>query len=287
MRAGAAVESMEMVQFHPTALVHPGKNGRFFLISEALRGEGAILRNRKWEAFMTKYHPLADLAPRDIVSRAIITEMRKHDLPNVYLDITHKSRGFLENRFPTIYNECMSRDIDIAISWIPVVPVQHYFMGGVKTDTGARTGIRGLYACGETACTGVHGANRLASNSLLECLVFGRRAAEDISVRPVRKPEYSRKTKIRKELDIPKIRYNIREAMTKKSGIIRNATGLGEAAAEIQGYYDELSVCELKTSKEIETLNMATVSGAVLDGAIKRKNSVGAHFRNDEPKGEN
>jgi len=171
---------MEFVQFHPTALIHPDQNGRYFLISEALRGEGAVLRNRRWERFMVNAHPMADLAPRDVVTRAIIWEMRNHDLPNVYLDITGKSRSFLEHRFPTIYHECLRRNIDIAVDWIPVVPVQHYFMGGITTDLYGRTDVPGLYACGEAANTGVHGANRLASNSLLECLVFGRRCAQHI-----------------------------------------------------------------------------------------------------------
>ena len=156
MRAGAQVKDMEFVQFHPTALIHPDTNGRFFLISEALRGEGAVLRNRQWEPFMKGVHPLADLAPRDIVSRAIILEMKKYDLPHVYLDITSKPREFLKNRFPTIYGECMRRDIDIAIDWIPVMPVQHYFMGGVKVrlirkdKLSGPLRVRGIFLYGRT-----------------------------------------------------------------------------------------------------------------------------------------
>ena len=146
-----------------------------------------MLRNRRWETFMKDVHPMADLAPRDIVTRAISEQLHKYDLPNVYLDITSRSREFLSNRFPVIYEECMKRGIDIAVNWIPVIPVQHYFMGGIKTDLRARTTVEGLYACGESSCSGVHGANRLASNSLLECLVFGSRCAQDINGREAKK----------------------------------------------------------------------------------------------------
>jgi len=286
IRAGAVVDRMEFVQFHPTALIHPGTNGRYFLISEAMRGEGAVLRNRNGEAFMKNVHPLADLAPRDIVSRAIIMEMKKHNLPNVYLDITHKSRDFLQKRFPTIYGECMKRDIDIAVNWIPVLPVQHYFMGGIKSDNHGRTNIKGLYVCGESASTGIHGANRLASNSLLECLVFGRRSAKDIIIRPIEKPEYYTSNFNLDELDISTARFNIRDAMTKRCGIIRNRIDMTSALDEISRYYDTLAAAELDSIDEIETLNMSTVAIAILKAAITRKKSVGAHFRSDEIKDE-
>ncbi len=286
MRAGAVVERMEFVQFHPTSLIHPGTNGRYFLISEALRGEGAVLRNRNGEAFMKNVHPLADLAPRDIVSRAIVMEMKTHNLPNIYLDITHKSRDFLKKRFPTIYGECMKRDIDIAVNWIPVIPVQHYFMGGIKTDTNGRTNITGLYACGESASTGIHGANRLASNSLLECLVFGRRSAKDICLRNISKPDYYNTNLNRNELDISTTRFNIRDAMTKRCGIIRNRVDMTAALEEISNYYDILAAAELESISEVETLNMSTVAVAILNAAISRKKSVGAHFRSDEIKDE-
>lgn len=287
MRAGAKVENMEFVQFHPTALIHPDKNGRYFLISEALRGEGAVLRNRRWERFMCNAHPMADLAPRDIVTRAIIWEMKNHDLPNVYLDITCKSRSFLENRFPTIYHECLRRDIDIAVDWIPVVPVQHYFMGGIATDLHGQTNIDGLYACGEAANTGVHGANRLASNSLLECLVFGRRCAEHINgscpsvpavpcIQPYKDAEAA--------VDLGTIRSQIRYTMTQKGGIIRNKTNLTEAIATIGAYHDTLQSLPMWSDMRIIMLNMATVSLAVLQAALRREKSVGAHYRSDETK---
>ncbi len=285
-RAGARLKDMEFVQFHPTALIHPDEQGRFFLISEALRGEGAVLRNRRWDRFMQGVHPLADLAPRDIVTRAIIREMKKYDLPHVYLDITSKPRSFLAARFPTIYEGCMSRGIDIAREWIPVIPVQHYFMGGVAVDTYARTSVPGLYACGETSCTGVHGANRLASNSLLECLVFSRRCAgliNEINAAPAGKPDLTSFTNpdgITDDLDA--MRTEIRGLMTKKGGIIRNATGMTEALSRVQEMVDQLNGCALPTAKAVETANMAQVGKLVLTAALARKESLGAHFRDDE-----
>ena len=285
MRAGAVVDNMEFVQFHPTALIHPGVGGRYFLISEAMRGEGAILRNRRWDAFMKEVHPLADLAPRDVVSRAIIREMKKYDLPNVYLDITARPRDFLQKRFPTIYAECMKYDIDIAVNWIPVIPVQHYFMGGIKTDTDGATNIPGLYAIGECACTGIHGANRLASNSLLECVVFGRRCARHINAaarnagapvlpEPVQKPTC--------DLDIHTLRSQIRVAMTKKCGILRNQSDMSEALGMMVTIKEQLEGFDLaSTPRAMESMNMLTVAEAVLRAAIARKDSVGAHYRTD------
>ncbi|NCU33154.1 MAG: FAD-binding protein, partial [Candidatus Moranbacteria bacterium] len=266
--------------------IHPDLNMRYFLISEALRGEGAILRNRRWEAFLKDAHPMADLAPRDIVSRAIVSEMRKNDVPNVYLDITSKPREFLKNRFPVIYNECMKRGIDIAVNWIPVVPVQHYFMGGIKTDEYGAASIKGLYSCGESACTGVHGANRLASNSLLECLVFGRRCALHINgsgAKPIKNEKIS--INIKKNVntvDFETCQSQIRNIMTKKGGIIRNGDELREAVSVVEEFHEVLKNTCLKSSGEIETLNMACVALNVLKAAEKRKISVGAHYRSDE-----
>jgi len=286
LRAGAELKDMEFVQFHPTAFIHPNSSGRYFLISEALRGEGAILRNRQWEPFMQNVHPLKDLAPRDIVTRAIISEMAKHNIPHVYLDITMKSRSFLKGRFPTIYAECMSYGIDIAKDWIPVMPVQHYFMGGIKTDIRGRTNIGGLYACGEAACTGVHGANRLASNSILECLVFGRRCAVDIEESGVFTPKESGfetpaslKTE---EVDYDSYGSEMRALMTRKCSIIRNGKELAEARARIGGIAEHLDAIALDTNKGVETYNQSLVSLEVIDASIKRKKSVGAHFRSDD-----
>lgn len=186
-RAGVEVRNMEFTQFHPTALYSP-EGGRF-LISEAVRGEGAVLRNASGEAFMARYHAMADLAPRDIVARAIDTEMKTSGAPCVHLDITHKSRPFLRARFPRIFETCLGLGLDISKQRIPVVPAAHYTCGGVATTLSAGTSLPGLYACGEVACTGLHGANRLASNSLLEAVVLAHRGAE--SVQTYLKNEYA------------------------------------------------------------------------------------------------
>jgi len=175
-RAGAAVANMEFIQFHPTTLFHP--DARAFLITEALRGEGGILRHEDGERFMDRYHPLAELAPRDIVARAIVSEMKRRSVSHVVLDVTHLDPEFLRSHFPTVYERCLSVGIDITRTPIPIVPAQHYQCGGVVTDLHGATGIARLYAAGEAAMTGVHGANRLASNSLLEAMVFGQRAAD-------------------------------------------------------------------------------------------------------------
>ena len=182
MRAGAALKNMEFIQFHPTGLYTPeNRNRQCFLISEAVRGEGGILLNENGERFMQNVHPYRELAPRDIVSREIYKQIQRQTLPYVRLRISFADRDFLIKRFPTIYAKCLEHGIDITRDDIPVGPVQHYMMGGVQTDLWGRTNIQGLLCCGEAACTGVHGANRLASNSTLECLVFGRRCAMTIA----------------------------------------------------------------------------------------------------------
>lgn len=186
-RAGVVAMDMEFVQFHPTVLTHKENNS--FLISEAVRGEGAVLRNDKGERFMHKYHELQELAPRDVVSRAIFSEMKEQGADNVWLDITFKDREWLQERFPQIFAKCKEIGLDISKDYIPVAPAAHYFMGGLKVDLFGNTNISGLYACGETGCTGVHGANRLASNSLLEGLVFSKRIVELIAASREEKAE--------------------------------------------------------------------------------------------------
>lgn len=286
-RAGAEIKNMEFVQFHPTSFYDPDDRGKAFLISEAVRGEGGILRNEKGEAFMADRHKLKDLAPRDIVAREITREINKSSLPYVYLDITHKSREFLQKRFPTIYEHCLKHGVDISKEWIKVRPVQHYFMGGIVTDLEAKTNIEGLYACGETACTGVHGANRLASNSLLECLVFSYRAAIDINEK-----FYSAKTPCPpSSLDAPpmsasspdfsKLTDTIKNVMLKSAGIVRNEKDMQEGVAIMSAIINELSLFSTPDKEYLKVLNMATVGLQVITGALARKESVGAHFIDD------
>ncbi|MEL7608300.1 MAG: L-aspartate oxidase [Bacillota bacterium] len=285
-RAGAELKDMEFVQFHPTAFVHPDDQGRYFLISEALRGEGAILRNSRGEPFMQGAHPLADLAPRDIVARAIVMETKKNNSENVYLDITTKPRDFLMERFPTIFGECASRGIDISKDWIPVMPVQHYFMGGIKTDVDARTNIPGLYACGEAACSGVHGANRLASNSLLECIVFARRCAAHINNSQLHLPRPQRFVSgpepSNPNADFKQYSDEIRGLMTQKCGIIRNQAELTQAYARIRRIFETLDSMVLSDITGVEAYNQSLVALSILLAAIQRKKSVGAHYRSDE-----
>lgn len=287
-RAGAIISDMEFVQFHPTALYDEKENdkGNRFLVSEAVRGEGGILRNRYGERFMEKYHSMGEIAPRDIVSRAIFEEMRKTDSSHVFLDVTHKDGEYMKKRFPTIYERCLKTGVDFTKDYIPVCPTQHYFMGGIKTDKWGRSSIERLYACGEAANTGVHGANRLASNSLLEGLVFGRRAAQDINknindievynINVVNEAQQGELT-----YDIETIRKNIKSLMEKDAGIVRNEKDMQEALIIIDGYIKALEAAHIDTVRQMEVLNMAYISRAVLSGAIKRKNNIGSHYRSD------
>lgn len=284
-RAGATLSDMEFVQFHPTAFYDENAKGQSFLISEALRGEGAILRDKYGARFLQGVHPLADLAPRDIVARAIIAQMKKTSAPNVFLDITHKGEEFLKERFPTIYEECKNRGINISKEYIPVVPVQHYMMGGIKTDLNAMTNIDGLYACGESACTGVHGANRLASNSLLECIVFGRLCAEHIMKKKRTAPAvdldliYNCKKKEQVFINANEIKTKIKEIMSEKGGIIRTTNKLAEGIDELYDIINLLSSISLQTKDQIEALNMAQTASYILIAAYNRTESVGAHYR--------
>ena len=287
LRAGAELADMEFIQFHPTALyTKESRNTQCFLISEAVRGEGGILLNEAGERFMKGRHPLAELAPRDIVAREIYREIQKQKLPYVLLDITSKSKDFLVKRFPTIYNTCLSHGIDMAKDPIPVGPVQHFMMGGVKTDLWGRTNIDGLLACGETACTGVHGANRLASNSTLECLVFGRRCANTINSGfkkrgggvPAPCDTDCAGTVAGTEEKI----IDLKGIMVKYCGIVRNADDLSRGIERVREMLCGIESACLKGVREMELYNMATVALQVLLSAYARKESVGAHYRIDQ-----
>lgn len=287
IRAGVALNNMEFVQFHPTSFYDINDEGKCFLISEAVRGEGAILRNQKGEAFMEGRHALGNLAPRDIVAREIIKEISKSNLPYVYLDITHQSEEFLKGRFPTIYAHCLEHGTNISKDWIKVRPVQHYFMGGIVTDLNAKTSIDGLYACGETACTGVHGANRLASNSLLECLVFSHRAAIDIN-----NNFYSAKSPCPpSNLDAPPMSAScpdfsqlikqIQQVMYKSAGIVRNTQSITEGIHIMSNILNDLSSFSTPDREYLKVLNMVTVGLQILTAALVRKENIGAHFKDD------
>jgi L-aspartate oxidase len=294
-RAGIELMDMEFVQFHPTVLYHP--QNRSFLISEAVRGEGAILLNILGERFMPGYHEAAELAPRDIVSRAIFAEMKRTKSTNVFLDITFKGKEYLENRFPMIYKTCSEYGILMEKDHIPVAPAEHYCMGGIRADVFGHTSIRGFYACGECACTGIHGANRLASNSLLEGLVFGSKIGAEIngmlktvqsrlSGEATAKLRYATGRKIG-DADISDITAGMRSAMNDKVGIIRNGEGLQSALDEINSYYKEVNDIAHKDMEMIELKNMLLISRLVIESALERKESRGAHFRSDYPETDN
>ena len=288
-RAGAMLQDMEFVQFHPTALYLPSSPP--FLLSEAIRGEGGRLRNIQGELFMGRYHPEAELAPRDIVARAIWSEMAATRSRHVYLDVTHLSAAFIKQRFPTIYSTCLRYDIDMTEEWIPVSPSAHYQMGGVLTDTRGASSVPGLFAAGEVACSGVHGANRLASNSLLEGLVFGERAAEAASA-------FARRCGAPDVLpslqdldgeppaqleDADKLRSSLRRLMWGKVGLIRTADSLVRAIAQLSRW-DRLVSRPFGMRRDLEAKNMVQVARGIAEAALWRENSVGAHYRADYPK---
>lgn len=287
VRAGAQLNGMEFIQFHPTGLWTDKRENRAFLISESVRGEGGLLKNKKGQRFMVGQHELNELAPRDIVARAITQEMKDSGEDHVFVDITEKSPEYLEHRFPTIYHECMKRGMDISKTWIPVCPVQHYLIGGICTDLNARTDVQGLYACGEAASTGVHGANRLASNSMLECLVFGRRAAENINTRlhqgaavaPSKLPTPQERPL--EKVDFAAIRQEIQELMNEYCFVVRTEKGMETARAQIAAIVERLENSFYPGKAYIETLNLATIALDILGAALKRRESVGAHYRED------
>lgn len=286
-RAGAYIKDVEFIQFHPTALFYPGAPR--FLISEAVRGEGAVLRNINGERFMHKYHPQKELAPRDIVARAIVAEMEETGSTFVYLDITHESEERIKTRFPNIYKECLRYGLDMVTDWIPVAPAAHYIMGGIKTDMYGETATPRLFACGEVSCTGVHGANRLASNSLAEALVFGKRIAQklvDIPPLPGEIPSLSfslmRQQTMSSDTVMEK-RLRLQKLMLRHVGIKRNERSLIKALKELERYAKAFRY-KMDSIAEFEYLNLLTIAVLVTNAALLREESRGGHFREDFPK---
>lgn len=303
-RAGAIIQDMEFVQFHPTALALDVKDNldeNRFLISEAVRGEGAKLIDANGNKFMSKYHEKKELAPRDVVTRAIFNEMKEQGLNNVYLDSTHLEKEMLQKRFPNITRICEENGIDISKDFIPVSPAAHYSMGGVKTNVEGRTSIRGLYAIGEVASTGLHGANRLASNSLLECVVCAYELANYLAncptsanLTPPKQIDEGVKSIVDKytedtdyeEYDIDSLKRELQDIMWNYVGILRDENSLKTADAKLQKlkekfYPENASSLKYSNKYEYEFKNMLTVAQLIINSALKRKESRGAHFRTD------
>jgi L-aspartate oxidase len=281
-RAGAEVRDLEFMQFHPTTLNYPGAPR--FLISEAVRGEGAVLRNIRGERFMEGIHPQLELAPRDVVARAIVSEMEKTKSTFVYLDITHESEALIRHRFPTIYEFCLRYGLDMTTDWIPVSPAAHYMMGGVKTDLNGETSIHRLFACGEVSSSGVHGANRLASNSLSEAIVFGRRIVQRIAtLEPAHTgadtqeqshgSEPLGKTVVERRLKLQKI-------MLRYAGIERSAQGLDKGLDELARQLPALQQ-QLNRVEDFEFANLLTLALLTTRAALMREESRGGHYRTD------
>ena len=285
LRAGLVMANLEFVQFHPTALFLPGAPR--FLLSESMRGEGAVLRNAEGQRFAHRYHPMGELAPRDVVTRAIVSEIQAQRGRPVTLDLTHLDPAFVKARFPTIYATCLEYGLDITRSLIPVYPAAHYMMGGIETDREGRTSLPGCYAAGEVACTGVHGANRLASNSLLEGLVFGARAAAAALAQPGPEPEPRAVPPLHlsgcRDIEVVNaLRKRIAAVMWEGVGIVREARGLRAARIELEGLRRTLKDGCLHR-RVLETANMALLGDAMAACAAYRTESRGGHYRKDFP----
>ncbi|MBS1620836.1 MAG: L-aspartate oxidase [Bacteroidetes bacterium] len=293
-RAKGRIENMEFIQFHPTALFEPAMRGQAFLITEAVRGDGGILRNKNGEAFMEKYDSRKDLAPRDIVARAIDSEMKKTGTEHVWLDCRHfKKEKFIEH-FPNIYQKCLSIGIDITQHMIPVAPAAHYSCGGIKTDEWGRSSVKNLYACGECASTGLHGANRLASNSLLEAMVFAHRCYEDAVEKfkavsfqnniPDWKAEGT--TEPKEMILLTQSLKELQMVMSDYVGIVRNDVRLQRAMRRLDLLWEEtehLYESATLSPQLLELRNMITVGYLIVKGAAFRKESRGLHYNTDYP----
>ncbi|WP_312115937.1 L-aspartate oxidase [Brevibacillus reuszeri] len=283
-RAGARIKDVEFIQFHPTALYYPGAPR--FLISEAVRGEGAILRNSNGERFMEKYHPQKELAPRDIVARAIVSEMEQTNASFVYLDITHESEELIKHRFPTIYNFCLQYGLDMVTDWIPVAPACHYIMGGVQTDLHGETSTKRLFACGEASCTGVHGANRLASNSLSEAVVFGHRISERIKELPelpvIHALSVTSERREPRRFNTRQQRIKLQKLMLRHVSVKRHEKGLTKALAELERM-EQYYHFQNDEKEAFEFLNLLNAAVLTTKAALMREESRGGHYRIDFP----
>lgn len=288
-RAGCRLTDLEFIQFHPTVLF--SHEPRRFLISEAVRGEGGLIYNTRGERFMEKYHPLLELAPRDVVSRALLSEMSLTESEYVNLDMRYIPH--VTTRFPNIYRTCLEKNVDLTKEYVPVSPAAHYTMGGIATNTYGETGVYGLYCSGEAACTGVHGANRLASNSLLEGIVFGKRIVDRLEEMLYRRPVKTLEVtavfdpgwvyaSAREEIMPAEAKALLQEIMWEQVGIIRNEAGLKQANAEVERIYSSIA----RGGDQLayyEVVNMLTVAHIVIQAALWRKESRGGHFRSDYP----
>jgi len=287
--AGAKIANMEFIQFHPTALFKHKINNRYFLISEAIRGEGGILRTQDKNTFMEKYHELGCLAPRDVVARAIDNEMKKAKQEYVLLDVTHLNPEKLIKRFPNIYNTCLTLGIDITKQPIPVVPAAHYVCGGILINEWGETNIPNLFAIGECACSGLHGANRLASNSLLEALVFAERAAirtvNLLSAKSKLKeiPLSEKEINLKENADVKELIQKLRKTVWNGVGIIRSDQGLQTAYDDANTISKEIEKLHPISPDVIELKNMTTVALLIIKSAMLRKESRGLHYNEDYP----